>query len=99
MPKSGHDHAYRAHTRRSKAFNDPLLRHTSPEIARKFRQTLDRLGLFFIGRPEGKRPGPRFGRHPHVRIAHRRDSMQAKDGVTEQDFRNCDERKAGSAWV
>jgi hypothetical protein len=50
-------------------------------------------------RPEGKRPGPRFGRHPHVRIAHRRGSMQAKDGVTEQDFRNCDERKAGSAWV
>ena len=28
-----------------------------------------------------------------------RGSMQAKDGVTEQDFRNCDERKAGSAWV
>jgi hypothetical protein len=48
-------------------------------------------------RPEGQRPGRRFGCHPHVRIAHIRGSVPAEDGVTEPDFRTRDEQKAGSA--
>jgi hypothetical protein len=44
------------------------------------------------GRARGSGGIRMFGSHPQ-------GSMQAKDGVTEQDVRNCDERKAGSAWV
>jgi hypothetical protein len=46
-------------------------------------------------RPEEKRPGLRFERGRHVRIAHM-GSMPAEDAVTERESRNHDEQKLRS---
>ena len=49
--------------------------------------------------PWGSDPPCRFRRHPDVRIAHIGDSMLAKGGVFERDFRERDEGQLAYAAV